>query len=200
MPRRIREIAALAIVGACAVALCWALFGRAVRAQGPQVVVGKPGIPQTVWAQINAAGGTATVAGANDVAVTQLYLPYAVNFGNITVRVGTGDASNNYSFGIYTTTGSAICYTAAAVQASSTTTWKQACLQGQVNAGPGPVLFVMTGAAATLTIAGAGSTLMPLSTPTSSTTTTGGQLGATIAVPSAGNTLSSFAQPEVILN
>jgi hypothetical protein len=179
-------------------ALYW--IGFATLAQGPQVQVGKPGIPISSFTPGGyVSGGNNGASSSTAVNQGAIYIPFTLTFGNITVDVTTGDGSNASSFGIHTLGGKAVCTTTAATQ-PSTGAWKQACSQGTVTAAPGLYVFDLASAGTTLKIAFGGTTLLPFSSATSATTTTGGQVPSTIAAPTSGAILSGYAEPIVLLN
>lgn len=169
---------------------------------GSTAVNGVPGITTYVSAEVQNAASPST---ASQIQVSPFFLPFAVTFSHITVYVGTADASDDYSWGIYSGptggTGTAICTTTAAVLSATNGVDQAACSQGTVTMGAGVYYFAFTGNATTGTIGYGGSnSIMTLSTPTSSSTSTGGQTPSTIAIPSAGQRTSSYAIPAFALN
>jgi hypothetical protein len=173
--------------------------GRMVRAQGgPSVSVG-PRVPVISWQQGFASIGSNAPSGNNAVDLSPVYLPVYVTFGNITVDIGTGDGSNNYSWGLYSSTGTALC-TVAVTSTATTGANKQACSQGTVTLTPGFYVFMFTGNATTMKLAYSGSNLVPWTGVTSSTTSSGGAAPSTVSLPTSGSSLSGYATPAFVLN
>ena len=81
---------------------------------------------------------------------TVILVPLSV--GHMVINVTTADATNSYSFGLFNSSGTAICTTTAAIY--STTGFKViACSQGTVSIPAGKYYFGVTGNAATLVTA-----------------------------------------------
>ena len=87
-------------------------------------------------------------AGANDVAICGIVIPYSLTFGHIAVNVNTADAANNYDIGIYTAAG-AIVADIGPQTLPSTGYVHFAAVQGSQTIAPGMYLFAWTGVSAT---------------------------------------------------
>jgi hypothetical protein len=105
--------------------------------------------------------GSSGLAGANQEWLQALYTPDPVTFGHVYFNVGTLDASNNYSIGIYDSNGNTIC-TITAASYSSTGDKSVACTQGTVTLPAGKFYEMFTGAATTLKIGDIGSTVQSI--------------------------------------
>jgi hypothetical protein len=133
---------------------------------------------------------------ANAIRVSPIYIPCSISLTNIMVIVGTLDAGNNYSWGLYTQAGTAVCTTTAAV-ISGTGNKDGACSQGTVTVNAGGYVFGWTGAATTATIDyGVTSASIPWTSALSSTSASSGQIPSTsIAIPTVGLSTSTYGAP-----
>ncbi len=178
-------------------AIC--VFGA--KAQGPAALYNKQQAAVLTSFEYGQQGTTQTANSANQIQVSPAWIPYTVSFSGMSVYVGTADASNRYSWGIYTPGGVAICHTPAAALAATNGVDHASCVEGAVSVSPGQYYFAFTANATTGTIGyGTANTITNLSSPTSSTTSSSGQIPATIAIPSAGQRTSGYAQPVFLLN
>jgi len=145
------------------------------------------------------------LSGSNAVDLGLIQLPYAMAVSKIAVHVGTVDASTSdfYSWGMYTLAGAAVCHiTAINLNLGAAGFSDQACIEGTVAVQPGEYIFAWSGNAQTakLDISSLTNILFPLSSRTSSTTTTSGQLTASISIPSAGQTENTDCLHELMLH
>lgn len=150
----------------------------------------------------NAAQGSAL--SANQIGGTTFVIPYAVTFGNITVNVGTLDASASdwYAWGIYDLTGSIQCGVGA-VNLTATGAVKAACKQGSITLQPGVYWLCFSGSAGVARLnANGGLTAFSsaLSATASALTGSAVALPNTITMPTAGQVTTSLANMAAILN
>lgn len=98
----------------------------------------------------NGSGQTHLANVANVVRVGTFYLPVSITFSNLSILVGTDDTtlSDYYSWGVYSTSGAALC-TVAATNLSSLGLAQKPCQQSTpVTLPPGTYVFMTTGNAA----------------------------------------------------
>lgn len=102
----------------------------------------------------NGSGQTHLANVANVVRVGTFYLPVSVSFSDLSILVGTADtvSTDYYSWGIYSTSGTALCTIGTSSQGIALTTaglYREACQQTTpVTLSPGTYVFMTTGSAA----------------------------------------------------
>jgi hypothetical protein len=145
--------------------------------------------PQTAFVPSpNNAGNQVGPSGANAVNVVAFWIPFAVTFSHLTVDIGGADKSgaNLYDVGVYNLSGAVQC-SWGATSFGSTGMTDNACKQGSVTLSPGYYVFAFTGNATAAKIYfGSGAGMQLLATAISSTSSSGGALPNTIAVPGFG--------------
>ena len=105
------------------------------------------------------------------------------------------DGTGLYSWGLYTTTGAAICTVTATHLASggATSAAQSACTQTTpITIAAGQYVLAFTGNATVATSYTAGQSFNGFSGTTSSTTSSGGQVPGTISIPTAGNQVTPY--------
>ena len=144
----------------------------------------------------------------NAINVIPFLVPMQLQFSKLTIDIGTTDSTGGdlYDVGIYSLSGALQCnWGATAFTASGPT--DGSCTQGTVTLAPGNYIFAFTGNATTAKIypGNAYNTGFEiLGSATSSTSSSGGALPSTIAVPAVcpacGATTASFASPFIVLH
>lgn len=197
--------ACLALATVAAIALVLGLLHPApiVRAQGPQVVVGHPGIPLTSC-MIGAGPAPKAVAGNNDIESSAVYFTQACTFSNITIYVGTADNSGLYSWGLCHLTTSTNCVIdcqvpAVSLGSSNGVAITGACTGGPATVGPGIEEFLFTGNGTTGTIGYLGAGIEDRN-PTATSTSSSGVMTSPVTLHSAGVTGGSYSTPHFLLN
>jgi hypothetical protein len=165
---------------------------------------------QTYYAQGNNSNGQAFApSGANHIIVSGFSLAKTTVVSHIYLDVDVDDSggSNDYSWGIYSTGGSALCTTAATLLASGgvVTGTQAACSQnsGTVVLPAGTYILAATGnctVSCTATFYTLGTGITPYSSTTTSTTSSGGALPSSITPPSAGTSLLSLGGMMMVLD
>lgn len=151
------------------------------------------------------AGGGAFAASSTQIFISTIRVPQATVFGHMFLSVSNPDASNNYSWALYSCVsatscvsgnGSLLCSVAATTLASANITPNaaSACTQGTIVIPPGLYVVATAGAATTATYHTTGTAPQLWNVNVSTTTTTGGVLStvSTIAIPAAGSPLAEF--------
>ncbi|MGA8269763.1 MAG: glycosyl hydrolase family 28-related protein [Candidatus Acidiferrales bacterium] len=144
----------------------------------------------------------------NAINVIPFLVPVQLQFSKLTIDIGTADSTGGdlYDVGIYSLSGALQCnWGATAFTATGPT--DGTCAQGTVTLAPGNYIFAFTGNATTAKIYPGNaynSGFEILSGATSSTSSSGGALPSTIAVPSVcpacGATTTTFASPFIVMH
>ncbi len=144
----------------------------------------------------------------NAINMIPFLVPVQLQFSKLTIDIGTADSTGGdlYDVGIYSLAGALQCnWGATAFSATGPT--DGTCAQGTVTLAPGNYIFAFTGNATTAKIypGNAYNTGFEiLSGATSSTSSSGGALPSTIAVPSVcpacGATTTTFASPFIVMH
>ncbi|MGC1686695.1 MAG: hypothetical protein WA734_13805, partial [Candidatus Acidiferrales bacterium] len=144
----------------------------------------------------------------NGINVIPFLVPMQLQFSKLTIDIGTTDSTGGdlYDVGIYSLSGALQCnWGATAFTASGPT--DGSCTQGTITLAPGNYIFAFTGNATTAKIypGNAYNTGFEiLGSATSSTSSSGGALPSTIAVPAVcptcGATTTTFASPFIVLH
>lgn len=99
----------------------------------------------TYWLPIGNIVTNNNTPSTNEESLYALALPTTTTFGHVEVEVGTLDATNSYSFGVFSSAGPAICTTTASNTPVASTGKKQiACSQGTVTANAGRIYIGVT--------------------------------------------------------
>jgi len=157
----------------------------------------------------NVAGSVQIAPSAtNAVNVIPFLVPVQLQFSKLTIDIGTADSTGGdlYDVGIYSMSGALECNWGA-TPFTATGPTDGSCAQGTVTLAPGNYVFAFTGNATAAKIypGNAYNTgFEVLSSATSSSTSSGGALPSTIAVPSVcpacGSTTASYASPFIVMH
>ena len=146
-------------------------------------------VPQTAFVPSpNNAGNQAGPSRANAINVVAFWIPFAVTISHLTVDIGTADTSdgNLYDVGVYNLSGAIQCSWGSTSFSLAGMTDKP-CKQGSVTLNSGYYVFSFTGNATAAKIYfGPGTGMQLLATATSSTSSSGGALPDTMAIPAFG--------------
>ena len=178
--------------------------------QGKITVGGGGGATLTSWIPPAGGGVGRTLSSTNIINATAFTLTNPVQFSKMAVDVLTADTTAGslcgafadcYGWGLYDSSGNAIC-TVPAAALNATGAKDGTCSQGTVTAQPGMVVFAFTGTATTAAISyGYNQGTLTLLSTSSAGTTTNGALPSTISLPSLAATHEgTYTTPIILLH